>query len=218
VDKADPKPKLAIVPSKRKRGALADITVPNQTKEATEVDTDSSPKHSKRLTRQRQSGPSMIRNRIQLKSVRVDPPKPTKVVAVYKTRSTTKKNASRQITSRVVKDAVIVAPSRPARNSKLTTLRSTTGVKDPTDPDQEGETVQEEPTSKRKKSSQELAEGVPTGGASNLRLCSEVQIRAEDGEPDDLDKEDIADPCMEPEYQVECYQYMRELEVSGHYF
>ena len=70
---------------------------------------------------------------------------------------------------------------------------------------------------KRRKLSEAPVEGESMGDRSDLRPWSEELIRAEDGEPDDLDKEDATDPCMEPEYQVECYQYMRELEVSDHY-
>jgi hypothetical protein len=227
VAKAGLKPEPAIVPSKRKRGALADITVPNQTKKATKGSPDSDPKYSKRLTRQRQSALAKNKNRIQPNPIRSDLPKPTKVKTVYRTGSTTRKTASRQITSReqrLVKDAVTVAASRPARNPGLPTLRSTTCLSDPTDPDQppqEGEVVQEEglqgATRKRRKLSEAFAEDESTGDGSDLQPCSEGLFRAEDGEPDDLDKEDAADPCMEPEYQVECYQYMRKLEVRGHY-
>ncbi len=225
MDKVELKPETAIGPSKRKRGALADITVPNQTKKATKLSTDSNPKHSKRLARQRQSA-LVNKNRIQPKSVRAGSQRPTKVMNV--TRSRLKKTASRQITSReqfLVKDTITVAPSRPARNPNVPTLCSATGGNDPTDPDQPSqgwEIVQEEGLQrtkpKRRKLSEAPIEGKPKGDGSDLRPCSEELIRAEDGEPDDLDKEDAADPCMEPEYQVECYQYMRELEVSGHYF
>ena len=226
MDKVGLKPETAIGPSKRKRGALADITIPNQTKKATKVGTDSNPKHSKPLARKRQSALTMNKNRIPSKSVRVGPQSPAKVVIV--TRPTLKKTASRRITSReqsLVKDTTTVAPSMPARNPKLYTLRPATGGNDTADsdqPSQESEIVQEEGLNrtkrKRRKLSEALVDGKPKGHGSDLRPCSEALIRAEDGEPDDLDKEDVADPCMEPEYQVECYQYMRELEVSGHYF
>lgn len=224
MDKVDLKPETAIGPSKRKRGALADITVPNQTKKATKVGIDSNPKHSKHFARQRQPALAMNKNRIQPKSIRAG--SPAKVMNV--TCPTLKKAPSRQITSREqfpVKDTITVALSRPARDPKLHTLCPATGGNGPTDPDQpsqESEIVQEEGLQrtqrKRRKLSEALVEGKPKGGGSDLRPCSEERIRAEDGVPDDLDKEDAADPCMEPEYQVECYQYMRELEVSGHYF
>ena len=217
VAKVDLKPQTAIVPSKRKRGALADITVPNQTKKATEVGEDSNPKHSKR---QRQSALAMNKGQIQPKSVRPGPRRSTKAMDVYKT---TKKTTSRQITSRerpLVEDTVTVAPSRPTRDTKLPTLRSTTGVDGPTDPDQPSqgwEIVQEEGLQRAKRKRRDLSEviveGKSTGDGSDLRPSSIGLIRAEDGVPEDLDKEDAEDPCMEPEYQVECYQYMRELEV-----
>lgn len=216
-----------MVPSKRKRGALADITVPNQTKEVTKGSTDSNLKHSKRPTRQRQSAHAVNKNQIRAKSVRPDPPKLTKVTTICKMHSTTKKSASRRITTReqlLVKDAVTVPASRPARNTNPPLLRSTTCVNGPTDPvqpSQEGEVVQEEELQgtkrKRRKLSEAAVEDEPIGNRSDLRPCSEELIRAEDGEPDDLDTEDATDPCMEPEYQVECYQYMRGLEVSDHY-
>jgi len=99
-----------------------------------------------------------------------------------------------------------------------------TCVNDPTGLDQssqEGEIVQEEGLQgakrKRRKLSEAFVEDESTGDGSDLRPRSEGLIRAEDGEPDDLDKEDAADPCMEPEYQAECYQYMRKLEVCCHH-
>jgi len=220
VAKAGSKLEPAIVPSKRKRGALADITVPNQTKGVTNLGTDSDPKHSKRLTRQL----ALSRNASQIrpKSVRPNPPKSMKVVT--KTHSMTKKT-SRQITSQEQLSVKDDATSIPVRNNELPTLCSMSGVNDATDPDQpsqEKEVTPEEgsqgPTRKRRKPSEEFVEGGPTGDRSDLRPCSEELIRAEDGEPDDLDKEDTVDPSMEPEYQFECYQYMRELEVSGHHF
>ena len=214
----DLKPQTAIVPFKRKRGALADITVPNQTKRATELGTDSNPKHSKR---QRQSALAMNKDRIQPKSARTGPQRPTKVMGVYKT--TKKKTASRHITSReqpLVKETVTVAPSRPTRNPKLPTLRSTTGANGPTDPDQpsqEWEIVQEEGSQRakrrRREPSEVQVEGKSTGDGSDLQPSPKELIRAEDGVPEDLDQEDAEDPSMEPEYQVECFQYMRELEV-----
>jgi len=220
---AHPKPEPAIVPSKRRRGALADITVPNQAKEVTKVDTDLNPKHSTGPSRQRQSAPIISKNQTQPKSVGRKPPKHAKAITVYKTHSTTKKTASRQIRSRgqlFVKDAVTVEPPGPAGNNPiLSVLCSETGVNGPTGPVQpsQEEVVQEEEWQEPKRKRRKLSvEGEPTG--SDLRPCSEELIRAEDGEPDDLDKDDAIDPCMEPEYQAECYQYMRELEVSGDYF
>lgn len=217
VAKVDLKPETAIVPSKRKHGALADITVPNQTKRAAEVGTDSNPKHSKR---QRQSVLATNKDQIQPKSVRSGPKRPTKVINVYKT---TKKTASWQITGReqpLVKDTVTVASSRPTGDLKLPALCPTSGVNGPTDPDQPSQEwdVQEEGLQrakrKRRELSEVLVEGKSTGDRLDLRSSSEELIRAEDGVPEDLDQEDAADPCMEPEYQVECYQYMRALEVS----
>ena len=221
---AHPKPEPAIVPSKRRRGALADITVPNQAKEVTKVVTDPNPKHPKRPSRQRQSATLLSKNQAQPKSVSRNPPKHAKAITVYKTYSTTKKTVSRQIRSReqlFVKDAVTVAPPGPAGNPILSVLCSETGVNGPTGPVQppQEEVVQEEEWQEPKRKRRKLSvEGEPTGRGSDLRPCSEELIRAEDGEPDDLDKEDAIDPCMEPEYQAECYLYMRELEVSGDYF
>lgn len=145
-------------------------------------------------------------------------------MTVYQTRSTMKKTSSRQFTSReqlLVKDAITVATLRPERSSVLSELHSETSGSDLVQPSQEGEVVQEEgrqePKPKRRKLSEALVQGGPNEHGSDLGPGSEKQTRAEDGEPDDLDREDAVDPCMEPEYQVECYQYMRELEVSGGY-
>jgi hypothetical protein len=224
---ARPKPGPAILPSKRKRGALADITVPNQTKILAKVDTDSNSNYSKRLTRQRQSpAPASTKIQTQLKSDRKSLPRHTNVATVYKTRSTTT-SASRQITTRSreqlgVEDVVTVISSRPAKNHILLALHSETAVGGPTGPSQEGELVQEEghqePKRKRRKLSDTLVGGESTGREPDLPSYPEAPTRAEDGEPDDLDKEDAADPCMEPEYQAECYQYMHELEVSDGHF
>lgn len=222
---AHPKPEPAIVPSKRKRGALADITIPNQRKKVTKIDTDSDPKHSNCSTRQ---GQITNKNQVQPKSIKANFPKHAKVINIYRERSTTIKTASRLLASqeqRLVKDAVTVAPSTPERDDILPAPHSEAGVGDPTgpvQPSQEGETVQEagqqEPEGKSRKLSEESVEDQTVVHGSNLRPCSKNPIRAEDGKPDDLDEEDAIDPGMEPEYQAECYQYMRELEVSGNYF
>jgi hypothetical protein len=39
-------------------------------------------------------------------------------------------------------------------------------------------------------------------------------VNPEDGEPDDLDKEDLDDPLMVSEYVGEIFQYLRKVEVS----
>lgn len=219
---AHPKPEPAIVPSKRKRGALADITIPNQTTKVTKIDMDSDPKHSNH------SRHTMNKNQVQPKSIKTNFPKHTKVINIYRERSTTIRTASHRLASqeqRLVKDAITVVLSTPERDNILPAPRSEAGVGDPTgpvQPSQEGETVheagQQEPEGKRRKLSEESVEDQTVVHGSNLRPCSKNPIRAEDGRPDDLDEEDAIDPGMEPEYQAECYQYMRELEVSGNYF
>ena len=199
--------------------------MPNQTKKVTRVDTDYNPKHSSQSTRHRQT---VDKVQVQPKPVNTNLSKHAKVVNVYRSRSTTKKTASRRRTSqerRLVKDAVAVAPPRPTGDTILPALRLGAGVvdlTDPVEPSQEGEIVQEEgrqePKHKRRKLSEKSVEDQPAGHGSDLRPCSDNPVRAEDGKPEDLDEEDAIDPCMEPEYQAECYQYMRELEVSGNYF
>jgi hypothetical protein len=140
-------------------------------------------------------------------------------MTVYGTRCAMTKIASRERGQRFVKDAVTVAPSRPARDLVLSTLHPGANVSDSTGPSQGEELVEEEgrqePKCKRRKPSRSLVRGESTGRGSDLQPCSAKLIRAEDGEPDDLDKEDVTDPYMVPEYQAECYRYMHELEVSG---
>ena len=43
-------------------------------------------------------------------------------------------------------------------------------------------------------------------------------VKPEDGEPDDLDKEDMDDPLMVSEYVGEIFQYLRKVEVSTPFF
>ena len=74
----------------------------------------------------------------------------------------------------------------------------------------------DEPVHKKRRISSEGDEAVALNIHEEAAVSdpTPVVVKPEDGEPDDLDKEDLDDPLMVSEYVGEIFQYLRKAEVS----